>query len=281
MKFVKALKLIATVASAAASMLSDSSEINGKQGGSIRASVGKPGADNEFFPARPSTADECDGSTEETCLSDDGAEYYCAKYVDGGCPCLEGEEKCGADEELGLPGYCTDLCCEGDTPGSSCDELGPLLDTTAHSRKYYWLKAHNKRRKSWYKRYGKSYVPLKWSNNLKAHAQKWANHLARTKKFYHDSKKVHEGENLAWNSGKKPTAESVLYRWVEGEVGKKPPANYHLTQVLWRASKYVGCADASNGNYYVQVCRYKVSGNCGMKKYRNWKTPMLSKSSKC
>jgi len=114
--------------------------------------------------------------------------------------------------------------------------------------------------------YGKRYVPLKWSNNLKAQAQRFANHLASTNKFYHDRNRGRAGENLASNSGssRRPTAESVVYRWVEAEMGKSPPANGHLTAALWRASKYVGCADAKKGNRHVQVCRYFIPGECAV-----------------
>lgn len=121
-------------------------------------------------------------------------------------------------------------------------ELGEeeLLGMTA-SRDSYWLYAHNKRRKVWHEHYGKRYVPLKWSNNLKTQAQRFANHLASTNKFYHDRNRGRAGENLASNSGssRRPTAESVVYRWVEAEMGKSPPANGHLTAALWRASKYL------------------------------------------
>ena len=46
------------------------------------------------------------------------------------------------------------------------------IDTTAADEK--WLQAHNTRRKSWHTRYGKSYVPLQWSNALKAQSKAYA-----------------------------------------------------------------------------------------------------------
>ena len=52
--------------------------------------------------------------------------------------------------------------------------------------------------------------------------------------------------------------------WVEDEVDDDYPANGHLTQVLWRATFYVGCADASNGDRHVQVCRYARPGKFGI-----------------
>lgn len=40
------------------------------------------------------------------------------------------------------------------------------------------------------------------------------------------------------------------------------PDNGHMTQVLWRATLYVGCGEARNGNQYIQVCQYLEPGNC-------------------
>jgi len=42
-----------------------------------------------------------------------------------------------------------------------------------------WLTAHNVRRKEWHRRYGKSYVPLEWSNALKAESKVFAQKLLR------------------------------------------------------------------------------------------------------
>jgi hypothetical protein len=60
-------------------------------------------------------------------------------------------------------------------------------------------------------------------------------------------------------------------------------------KVLWRASKYVGCADSvqaiegvEGGYCRFQVCRYAVTGNCamGLNRYAdgsvNWKASVLN-----
>ena len=52
------------------------------------------------------------------------------------------------------------------------------IDTTDTDEK--WLHAHNKRRKEWHTRYGKSYVPLQWSNALKAQSKAYAQDLLST-----------------------------------------------------------------------------------------------------
>ena len=59
----------------------------------------------------------CDSITEEICVEYDDGYYqpftnqYCAAIAEGGCPCPEGQEKCGADLANNSPGYCTDACC--------------------------------------------------------------------------------------------------------------------------------------------------------------------------
>ncbi len=59
----------------------------------------------------------CDSITEEICVEyGDGygqpfTNQYCAAIAEGGCPCPEGQEKCGADLANNSPGYCTDVCC--------------------------------------------------------------------------------------------------------------------------------------------------------------------------
>jgi len=110
----------------------------------------------------------------------------------------------------------------------------------------------------------------------------WAQHLAAAGAFYHDPKAGTYGENLAKNGGQdQPATENVLSRWVEDEAALNYPANGHLTQVLWRATKYVGCADARSGNTHVQACRYARPGNCNMAKYSTWLEPMLEDTSPC
>jgi hypothetical protein len=57
---------------------------------------------------------ECDWANEEECYDDNWNVVDCVPYVDGGCPCPEGQEKCGAFQ--GYTGYCIEpeYCCEND-----------------------------------------------------------------------------------------------------------------------------------------------------------------------
>lgn len=82
----------------------------------------------------------------------------------------------------------------------------------------------------------------------------------------------------------------IVGRWVEWEILRPYPGNAHLTQALWRPSKYLGCGesvkDFRNGKCRVQVCRYSRAGNCEMGNYnatfdKNWLPPMLADTSRC
>ena len=134
-----------------------------------------------------------------------------------------------------------------------------------------FLISHNTRRKVWHERYGKSYVPLKWDNSLKADAKVWAEHLLAScgKGMYHDPNTSY-GECATANQGtgsfaKLHTPDEIVRRYVEREEGWQFPKNSHLTQVLWRSTKYVGCAEASKSMgqgkmCHTQVCRYARPG---------------------
>jgi uncharacterized protein YkwD len=110
---------------------------------------------------------------------------------------------------------------------------------------------------------GKSYRPLKWSAYLKDSAQKYANHLAATGTFAHGSSGF--GENLARHSdstGSDRSPSDILTWWVEDEMKPTATTIGHMTQVLWRATEYVGCGEARRGNTFYKVCQYSKPGNC-------------------
>lgn len=172
----------------------------------------------------------------------------------------------------------------------------PLDTKIGTGRDQDWLDSHNIRREKWHNKFGKGYVPLKWSPALMRESQTWAERLARDCKLVHDQNSRY-GENIAlnWGTGNyaqmRPT-ENVLSRFVEDEADDEYPENGHLTQVLWRATTYVGCADASRprqggGTCHTQVCRYSKPGNCNMSNYKEsnkkdwWLTPMLMNESPC
>ena len=119
-----------------------------------------------------------------------------------------------------------------------------------------------------HEQYGKQYVPLKWSKALADESRLWAEQLAEDCDLYHDPNTNH-GENIALNYGwdeysTRRSTENVLSRFVEDESDLPYPDNGHLTQILWRATRYVGCADAvrpyDGGRCHTQVCRYSKPG---------------------
>jgi hypothetical protein len=150
-----------------------------------------------------------------------------------------------------------------------------------------WLTAHNNRRQKYHALYGKSYVPLKWSQSLANGAQSYANYLASRGCGLEHSKSGW-GENLALNTGSSAASEdSILQRWVENE----DPARYgryvfensgHFSQAIWRGTKYLGCGSASRSNCFIQVCRYAAPGNCGIVGQENrWASLVFADSSRC
>lgn len=165
-----------------------------------------------------------------------------------------------------------------------------------------YLQAHNWRRKHWHESYNRTYVPLQWSPRLAEESLAWAAQLldACDSNGIEHEPGVPEGENLAKNKGLLGVnntgwgqvyhPENITRRWVEREIGWSYPENAHLTQSLWRASRYLGCGEAEKdyrgGKCRVQVCRYAQAGNCDMGRYDategvNWLIPMLKDTSPC
>jgi len=159
------------------------------------------------------------------------------------------------------------------------------------SRDEEWLTAHNTRRKYWHNYYQKSYVPLKWSGELAASSQLYAEKLLATcgdQGIEHDPDNKY-GENMAKNKGMGTwgslyEADKIVGRFVDREVDIGYPHNYHLTQALWRATRYVGCGESemywNGGTCRIQVCRYSKAGNCDMNR-DNWEEKMMLDDSGC
>ena len=120
--------------------------------------------------------------------------------------------------------------------------------------------------------------PMRWSESLAATAQCYAHDLASR-----DCSLVHSaspyGENLAWFSGREPTAEDVVEAWASerscysfgafmdtdacsSECDRSGGCG-HYTQIAWRDSTEVGCgyATCEDGAGEVWVCNYDPPGN--------------------
>jgi len=117
--------------------------------------------------------------------------------------------------------------------------------------------------------------PLAWNAHLAASAQQWANHLAATGQFRHapDVPADPQGENLWAGTPGYYSLEDMVGAWSREKRYFRPgpfPANSttgqwedvgHYTQLVWRDTREVGCAQATGAGEAVLVCRYASPGN--------------------
>ncbi len=131
------------------------------------------------------------------------------------------------------------------------------------------LAAHNRERATM------GISPLRWNPALAESAQAWAEHLAATGSFKHapELSSNPQGENLwAGTKGYYPL-EARVNAWIREKQYYKEgtfPQNSttgnvedvgHYTQVMWRDTHEVGCAEATGEREDVLVCRYRSAGN--------------------
>jgi len=108
--------------------------------------------------------------------------------------------------------------------------------------------------------------PLVWSAALAAVAQQWANNLIATNSFYHRPDNRY-GENLYSISGGAASPADVVAAWAAEARGYDVRSNTcagvcgHYTQLVWRATKTVGCGVATDPEREVWVCDYDPPGN--------------------
>jgi len=131
------------------------------------------------------------------------------------------------------------------------------------------LSAHNRERQ------GLGLVPLSWNPALAQSAQRWAQYLASTGRFEHapENRATPEGENLWAGTKGYFTPEAMVNAWIREKKYFRPgtfPDNRltgrvedvgHYTQVVWRATTQVGCAEARSHREDILVCRYAEAGN--------------------
>lgn len=117
--------------------------------------------------------------------------------------------------------------------------------------------------------------PLNWDPALARSARAWADRLAATGAFYHapENPTAPEGENLWAGTPGRFTPEAMVDAWAREQRFFRPgrfPGNSttgrvgdvgHYTQLMWRATRSVGCALAHGRREDVLVCRYSEAGN--------------------
>ncbi|KAL3791119.1 hypothetical protein ACHAW5_004537 [Stephanodiscus triporus] len=169
-------------------------------------------------------------------------------------------------------------------------QIGKNWQASMNYREKEWLNAHNSRRRKY--NGGRGYVAMRWSRSLASRAKSHANRLANNCKSgsLTHAHGIEEGENLAKNQGQGTwgslyPADKIMRRWVEAELGWSYPKNAHMTQVVWRATQYVGCGEAlktysNNHRCRVQVCRYVKAGNCAVRN-GNWRAEAWEDDSSC
>jgi len=117
--------------------------------------------------------------------------------------------------------------------------------------------------------------PLAWDPALAAHAQGWAETLARSHRFAHTpgGQLGDEGENLFMGTRGAYGPEAMVGYFL-AERGDFRPGAFpavardghwehvgHYTQLVWRDTQRVGCAVASDRAEDYLVCRYYPPGN--------------------
>lgn len=108
--------------------------------------------------------------------------------------------------------------------------------------------------------------PLAWSTRLAAAAHDWARRLIFNGTFMHRPGDAY-GENLYTISGGAVSAWQVVQTWTAEaryyDIRSETCAGVcgHYTQIVWRATRYVGCAVASDLVREVWVCEYDPPGN--------------------
>jgi hypothetical protein len=117
--------------------------------------------------------------------------------------------------------------------------------------------------------------PLRWSDKLAADAAAYVPHLVRLKYLEHSPKASRPGqaENLSLGAAGFHSAEMMVGFWVDekkdfvnGAFDKvSRTGNWldvsHYTQMIWRGTTEVGCAQGTGERRTYLVCRYTPKGN--------------------
>lgn len=148
--------------------------------------------------------------------------------------------------------------------GESCGHYGEEEPTRLQGM----TAAHNAVRCAVQPASGGALPMLEWSSTVAASAQSWADQLAANGCDLQHSSGPY-GENLFWGSGSYSPADAVdgwaseLSCFTYGEFpGCCSCTCGHYTQIVWRDSRYVGCAVAEcGGGGEVWVCQYDPPGN--------------------
>jgi len=132
--------------------------------------------------------------------------------------------------------------------------------SVAQNLKGDYLRVHNKARAK------VGVPPLQWSNRVAAYAQKYAN--SRIEKCVFDHSNGPFGENIA-EGYEVISGVDAVNMWVGEEKNYDHKTNScvndecgHYTQVVWRNTKYLGCARVKCKSGWIFItCNYDPPGN--------------------
>lgn len=139
----------------------------------------------------------------------------------------------------------------------------------AHNFERQVLNAHNFERQEF------GAAPLAWDEQLAQAADEYAIVLAHTDHWAHApaERRIGQGENLWKGTRGKFAPGRMVARWAFGkqlfQPGKFPHVSQsgnwadvaHYTQVVWPATRRVGCSVRSSERWDYLVCRYSQPGN--------------------
>ncbi len=167
------------------------------------------------------------------------------------------------------------LACAGEEPtASEAAETEEILEVPLPrdiaAFEQIWLTEHNKERA----RLG--LAPLVWDAKLAKNAASHAAEMAKTDVYEHADQSVtgnDQGENMWMGTVGFYDGAAMVGSWIDEakdfEAGTFPKVSKtgnwtdigHYTQLIWPATKAVGCALAGNPRDEYMVCRYYPAGN--------------------
>jgi uncharacterized protein YkwD len=117
--------------------------------------------------------------------------------------------------------------------------------------------------------------PLTWNASLATNAREWAESLARSGRFEHAPREARQGqgENLFTGTAGAYSLEEMIGGFLaerrDFRAGLFPDVSHtgrwedvgHYTQIIWPATRELGCAIATGHGRDTLVCRYSPAGN--------------------